>query len=223
MWGRAGNGKTYIGRAGADYLARMHSKESVESGFVYIKRQEILDKYVGESESQIRLAFDFCKRHYKKYGYPAILFIDEADAILMRRGSRTSAGMEQTIVPQFLSEMDGIEDSGTFVLLATNRADTLDTAVIRPGRIDRPVYVAPPTKENAPSIWNIHMRNVPLSKGVAEELIKTTNERLFSEQYPLYKLETTIGTRVFSLGSVVSGALSLVLPFLQALRSRGAV
>jgi proteasome-associated ATPase len=208
LWGRAGNGKTLIGRAAAGSLARMHSKESVESGFVYIKGPEILDKYVGESESQIRLAFDFCKRHYKKYGYPAILFIDEADAILMRRGSRTSAGMEQTIVPQFLSEMDGIEDSGTFVLLATNRADTLDPAVIRPGRIDRPVYVAPPTKENAPSIWNIHMRNVPLSKGVSsEELIKTTNERLFSEQYPLYKLETTIGTRVFSLGSLVSGAL----------------
>jgi len=208
LWGRAGNGKTLLGRAAAGSLARMHGKESADSGFIYIKGPEILNKYVGESESQIRIAFDFGKRHFKKHGYPAVLFVDEADAILMRRGTRTAAGMEMTIVPQFLSEMDGIEDSGVFVLLATNRADTLDPAVIRPGRVDRKIYVAPPTKENAPSIWNIHMRDIPISKGASkDQLIQTTNDMLFSDQFPLYLIDTPNGRRTFSLGNLVSGAL----------------
>lgn len=208
LWGRAGNGKTLLGRAAAGSLARMHGKEGAESGFIYIKGPEILDKYVGETESQIREAFAFGKMHFKKFGYPAILFIDEADAILMRRGSRTASGMEMTIVPQFLSEMDGIEDSGVFVLLATNRADTLDPAVIRPGRIDRKIYVAPPTKENAPSIWNIHMRKSPVAKNVTKaQLIEATNNALYSEQYPLYFIDTPKGRSTFSLGNLVSGAI----------------
>jgi len=208
LWGRAGNGKTLIGRAAAGSLARMHSKESVESGFIYIKGPEILDKYVGETESQIRDAFAFGKAHFKKYGYPCIIFIDEADAILMRRGMRTASGMEMTIVPQFLSEMDGIEDSGVFVMLATNRADTLDPAVIRPGRVDRRIYVAPPTKENAPEIWNIHMRKSPIAKDESRDnMIETVNNALFSDQYPLYLIDTPNGRKTFSLGNLVSGAL----------------
>ena len=208
LWGRAGNGKTLLGRAAAGTLARIHGKEAQNSGFIYIKGPEILDKFVGETESQIREAFTAGKTHFKKYGYPAVLFIDEADAIMMRRGSRTASGMEMTIVPQFLSEMDGMEDSGVFVLLATNRADTLDPAVIRPGRIDRKVYVAPPTKLNAPEIWDIHMRRAPMSKGISkEQVIKATNEALYSEQYPLYYIDTPKGRSTFSLGNLVSGAL----------------
>jgi proteasome-associated ATPase len=208
LWGRAGNGKTLIGRAAAGSLARMHGKESADSGFIYIKGPEILDKYVGETESQIREAFTFGKAHFKKYGYPAVLFIDEADAILMRRGMRTASGMEMTIVPQFLSEMDGIENSGVFVLLATNRADVLDPAVIRPGRIDRKIYVAPPTKENAASIWNIHMRNVPMAEGTdKDKLIQSVNDSLYSENYPLYLIDSSKGRKVFSLGNLASGAL----------------
>jgi proteasome-associated ATPase len=208
LWGRAGNGKTLIGRAAAGSLARMHGKESASSGFIYIKGPEILDKFVGETEGQIREAFVHGARHYKEQGYPAIIFVDEADAILMRRGSRTTAGMEMTIVPQFLSCMDGIEDSGVFVLLATNRADTLDPAVIRPGRIDRKIYVAPPTKENAPSIWTIHMRDIPVAKGSStEQLIQTTNDALFGEQYPLYIIASEGSKKTFGLGQLVSGAL----------------
>lgn len=188
-------------------LARVHGKESADSGFIYIKGPEILDKYVGETESQIREAFAHGKQHYKRHGYPAILFVDEADALLMRRGSRTTAGMEQTIVPQFLSEMDGIEDSGVFVLLATNRADMLDPAVIRPGRCDRKSYVAPPTRENAPLYFDIHMRKLPLSKGVSkEQLVAATIEALFSDRYPLYRVETPTGSRIFNFGHLVSGA-----------------
>ena len=208
LWGRPGNGKTLIGRAAAGSLARMHGKEAAASGFIYIKGPEILDKYVGETESQIREAFEYGKLHFKKYGYPAVIFVDEADAILMRRGSRTASGMEMTIVPQFLSMMDGIEDSGVFVLLATNRADTLDPAVLRPGRCDRRIYVAPPTQQNAPEIWNIHMKRSPMSKGVTkEQLIQATNDMLYSDQYPLYYIDSPKGRSTFSLGNLVSGAL----------------
>jgi len=208
LWGRAGNGKTLLGRAAAGSLARMHGKESASSGFIYIKGPEILDKFVGETESQIRQAFVHGDRHFKEQGYPAIIFVDEADAILMRRGSRTTAGMEMTIVPQFLSCMDGIEDSGVFVLLATNRADTLDPAVIRPGRIDRKIYVAPPTRENAPGIWAIHMRDVPVAKDSSgDQLIQSANDMLFSERYPLYYIDSPKGRSTFALGNLVSGAL----------------
>jgi proteasome-associated ATPase len=209
LWGRPGNGKTLLGRAAAGSLARMHGKEAQESGFIYIKGPEILDKYVGETEQRIGEAFDFGIAHFKKYGYPAVLFLDEADAILIRRGMRTASGMEQTIVPMFNARMDGIEDSGVFVILATNRADILDPAVIRPGRIDRKIYVAPPTKENASSIFDIHMRNVPVAKGVDKgQLVTATVDSLYSDKFPLYYLETEHnGRSIFSLGSLASGAL----------------
>jgi ATP-dependent 26S proteasome regulatory subunit len=209
LWGRPGNGKTLLGRAAAGSIARMHGKDSQESGFIYIKGPEILDKYIGETEQRIGEAFDFGVAHFKKHGYPAVLFIDEADAILIRRGMRTTSGMEQTIVPMFNARMDGIEDSGVFVILATNRADILDPAIVRPGRIDRKIYVAPPTKENAPSIFDIHMRNVPVAKGVSkEQLIAATVESFYSDKFPLYFIETEHnGRSVFSLGSLASGAV----------------
>jgi SpoVK/Ycf46/Vps4 family AAA+-type ATPase len=187
----------------------MHGKESQESGFIYIKGPEILDKYVGETEQRIGEAFDYGVAHFKKHGYPAVLFIDEADAILIRRGMRTTSGMEQTIVPMFNARMDGIEDSGVFVILATNRADILDPAIVRPGRIDRKIYVAPPTKENAPSIFDIHMRNVPVAKGASkEQLVAATVESLYSDKFPLYYIETEHnGRSIFGLGSLASGAL----------------
>jgi SpoVK/Ycf46/Vps4 family AAA+-type ATPase len=208
LWGRPGNGKTLLGRAAAGSLARMHGKEAQESGFIYIKGPEILDKYVGETEQRIGEAFDFGVAHFKKYGYPAVLFLDEADAILIRRGMRTAAGMEQTIVPMFNARMDGIEDSGVFVILATNRADILDPAIIRPGRIDRKIYVAPPTKETAPHIFDIHMRNVPVAKGASrEQLIAATVDSLYSDKFPLYYIESQQGRSIFGLGNLASGAL----------------
>src|SRR5271154_2983720 len=209
LWGRPGNGKTLLGRAAAGSIARMHGKEAQESGFIYIKGPEILDKFVGETEQRISEAFDFGIAHFKKYGYPAILFVDEADALLIRRGMRTTSGMEQTIVPMFNARMDGIEDSGVFAILATNRADILDPAIIRPGRIDRKIYVAPPTKDSAPQIFDIHMRNVPMAKGQSkEQIIATTNDMLFNDaRYPLYFIDSQKGRSTFGLGSIASGAV----------------
>ena len=207
LWGRPGNGKTLIGRACAGAIARIHKAESVDTGFIYIKGPEILSKWVGEPEEAVRTLFDHARLHFKKYGYPAIIFVDEADAILTRRGTRTAAGMEQTIVPMFNAEMDGMDDSGAFVLLATNRVEILDPAIIRPGRIDRKFYIGPPTLETAPEVFGIHMRDVPVSGCDKEQLIKTVTEALFGDKFPLYKLETNKGDRVFNLAHIASGAM----------------
>jgi len=208
LWGRPGNGKTLLGRAAAGAMARLFGRDAVESGFIYIKGPEILDKYVGETEAQIREPFAYGREHFKKHGYPCILFIDEAEAILMRRGIRSASGMEMTTVPMFNAEMDGIEESGVFVILATNRADVLDPAIIRPGRIDRKIYVGPPTKENAPEIFSIHMKNSPIAEGSSkEQLIIAANDAFYSDKFPLYFIETPNGKKVFSLGDLASGAM----------------
>ena len=208
LWGRPGNGKTLIGRACAGAIARVHSKESVSTGFIYVKGPEILSKWVGDAEEAIRTLFDHARAHNKQHGYPAVIFIDESDALLTRRGTRTAAGMEQTIVPQFCAEMDGMEDSGAFVLLATNRVDILDPAITRPGRIDRKFYIGPPTRDTAPEVFNIHMRGIPVTKECSTEyLIDFAVNELFGDKYPLYKLETDKGDRIFTLAHITSGAM----------------
>jgi ATP-dependent 26S proteasome regulatory subunit len=207
LWGRPGNGKTLLGRCCAGAIARAHGKEGADTGFLYVKGPELLSKWVGDTESGVRSLFDHSRLHYKEHGYPAVIFIDEADALLIRRGMRTTSGMEQTVVPMFNAEMDGMEESGAFVLLATNRADILDPAITRPGRCDRKFYIAPPTKESAVEIFSIHMRNVPIAaSGSKEQLIECANNAFFSDQFPLYKLETDKGIKVFSLAQLASGA-----------------
>jgi proteasome-associated ATPase len=206
LWGRPGMGKTLLGRACAGTIARVHKAESTATGFIYIKGPEILSKWVGEPEAALRGVFDQSRLHFKRYGYPAVIFFDEGDALLTRRGTRTAAGMEQTIIPQFCAEADGLEESGAFILIATNRMDILDPAVIRPGRIDRKFHVEPPTLETAMEIFNIHMRNVPVTES-KDKLIDAANKKLFSLAYPLYKLETTKGPQIFTLGDLASGAM----------------
>jgi ATP-dependent 26S proteasome regulatory subunit len=208
LWGRPGMGKTLLGRACAGAIARVHKAESVATGFIYIKGPEVLSKWVGDTEEAIRGLFDHARLHYKHHGYPAVIFIDEVDALLTRRGTRTAAGMEQTVVPQFNAEMDGMEESGAFVLLATNRIDTLDPSILRNGRTDRKFHIEAPTIFTAPEIFEIHMRDVPVANQCSkEQLIEAVNKALFSQTYPLYKLETNKGMRVFTLGDIASGAM----------------
>src|SRR5208282_5918152 len=103
--GRPGNGKTMLGKAVATSIAATHGQEAAASSFVYVKGPEILDKYVCETEKMIRSLFEQCRQHKKKHGYPAVLFVDEADAILANRTGNRNIGIGQTVVPQFLSEM----------------------------------------------------------------------------------------------------------------------
>ena len=203
LHGLPGNGKTMLGKATATAIAAAHGKKPTPGAFIYIKGPELLSKWVGETEQMIRGLFEQARRHEREKGYPAVIFIDEADALLTARGNRTASGMEHTIVPQFLSEMDGLEESGAIVLLATNRADMLDPAIVRPGRIDRKVHVTPPDRAATVRIFAICFGKVPAVAGLHDYAA----ERLFSASYPLYQLRTSKADMTFHLFHVISGAM----------------
>lgn len=212
LYGPPGCGKTMLGKAAATALAKLHNGKSVSSGFIYVKGPEILDRFVGVAEATIRSIFQRSRKHKEQHGYPAVIFIDEADAILGRRGSGISSDIERTIVPQFLAEMDGPEETGAIVLLATNRADILDPAVTRDGRVDRKIKISRPNLESARDIFALYLKSVPLSNGYTrEELAKTAALELFSEQRALYTVSLNGShkgkTLSFTLGHLASGAM----------------
>jgi proteasome-associated ATPase len=208
LYGPPGCGKTLCAKAAANSMARIHGKENYQSGFIYVKGPELLSKWVGQTEAEIRQLFVRGREHYKKHGYPALLFIDEADAILPMRGSGKSSDVENTIVPMFLSEMDGLEEAHLMVLLATNQPKRLDPAVTREGRVDRKVRVGRPTAKNAHEYFNLHMKGIPVAEGFeAEELTALTIRDLFSEKRGLYTVQYKKQTHLFKLGDAVSGSM----------------
>lgn len=208
LYGPPGCGKTLCAKSAANSMARIHGKENYQSGFIYVKGPELLSKWVGQSEAEIRALFARGREHYKKHGYPALLFIDEADAILPMRGSGKSSDVENTIVPMFLSEMDGLEEAHLMVLLATNQPKRLDPAVTREGRVDRHIKVSRPTVKNAGEYFAIHMKSIPVQKGFErDELAALTVKDLFSDKRTLYQVQYRKQTFNFRLGDAVSGSL----------------
>jgi len=205
--GPPGCGKTLLAKAAAGAISKLHGKMASASGYIYVKGPEVLSKWVGEAESTIRNLFNMARAHRMKHGYPAIVFIDECEALLSRRGSGISSDMDKTIVPAFLAEMDGLNDSGAMVILATNRPDRLDPAVVREGRVDRRIRVDRPNQTDAGEIFQIYLKKVPTCidpKGVAEQ----SADHLFSESTGLLRLTTADGeTFPFTMGHVSSGAM----------------
>ena len=208
--GPPGCGKTLLGQAAATGQARIKlGPDAGSDGFIYIKGPEVLTKWVGQPEAAIRGIFARARRHYKKCSYPALIFIDEADALLGRRGSGISSDMEKTIVPTFLSEMSGFEKSGAMVILATNRPETLDGAIIRDGRMDNRVHVPRPDRDTTANIALIHLRDVPLHKKFeTEQAAEIIADGIFNPEKLLYEIRMDGGNIVdFPLSGLVSGAM----------------
>ncbi len=160
LYGPPGCGKTLIGKATAYNLTkqlRSKSGADMREYFMHIKGPEILNMWVGESERMVREIFATA-REKRREGYMPFLFIDEAESILgTRRASRYSSILS-TLVPMFCTEMDGIDSlNEVVIILASNRADLIDPAILRPGRIDRKIKVNRPNKEGAREIYRIYL------------------------------------------------------------------
>ena len=150
LYGPPGNGKTLIAKAVAHALA----EETGAGGgvFLSVKGPELLNKFVGESERLIRLMFKRA-RERASGGRPVVVFIDEMDSLLRTRGSGVSSDVETTIVPQFLTELDGVESlDNVMVIGASNRIDMIDPAALRPGRLDVKIRVDRPDRQAALAI-----------------------------------------------------------------------
>lgn len=209
LHGAPGCGKTMLAKAVASAIRKAHGAAEAATAFIYVKGPEVLNMWVGNTEAQIRSLFAQAREHKAEHGYPAVLFIDEADAILGKRGSHSASILSSTIVPTFLAEMDGLHDNGAFVLLATNRPDTLDPAIVREGRIDRKVAVNRPAMRETAQILNIHLKRTVLAKGEdTAALAGNAAAELFSDQHKLYRVGLKgKGVHDFHIKHLLSGAL----------------
>ena len=161
LYGPPGCGKTLIAKAVANSLAKRVAERtgnsSQRSYFLNIKGPELLNKYVGETERQIRLIFQRA-REKSEEGVPVIVFFDEMDSLFRTRGTGISSDIESTIVPQLLAEIDGVESLRNVIVIgASNREDLIDPAILRPGRLDVKIKIERPDPDSARKIFACYL------------------------------------------------------------------
>ncbi len=206
LYGPPGCGKTLIAKAVANSLAKKVAARTGQEGksyFLNIKGPELLNKYVGETERHIRLVFQRA-REKASHGTPVIVFFDEMDSLFRTRGSGVSSDVENTIVPQLLSEIDGVETlENVLVIGASNREDMIDPAILRPGRLDVKIKIERPDAEAARDIFSKYLvAALPLhaddlsefsedAEATAAGMIRATVERMYTETEENRFLEVT--------------------------------
>ena len=195
LYGPPGCGKTLIAKAVANSLAKKVTEKTGnkdgKSYFLNIKGPELLNKYVGETERHIRLIFQRA-RDKASEGTPVIVFFDEMDSLFKTRGSGVSSDVENTIVPQLLSEIDGVEGlENVIVIGASNREDMIDPAILRPGRLDVKIKIQRPNAQGAAEILSkyltsdlpINEDDLAIHKGDREATVKTMIEKAVEQMY----------------------------------------
>ncbi|HEV8055410.1 MAG TPA: proteasome ATPase [Nocardioidaceae bacterium] len=209
LYGPPGCGKTLIAKAVANSLAKKVADKTGQDGtagksfFLNIKGPELLNKYVGETERHIRLVFQRAREKASE-GTPVIVFFDEMDSLFRTRGSGVSSDVENTIVPQLLSEIDGVEGlENVIVIGASNREDMIDPAILRPGRLDVKIKIERPDAESARDIFSKYLTaRLPLHEDDLAEfgdnrescvggMIQRTVERMYTELEENRFLEVT--------------------------------
>ena len=231
LYGPPGCGKTLIAKAVANSIAKKlagRTGKDIRSFFLHVKGPELLNKYVGESERQIREVFKKAKEKAEE-GLPVIVFFDEMDALFRTRGTGISSDVESTIVPQFLSEIDGVERLRNVIVIgASNRQDLIDPAILRPGRLDVKIRIERPDKKSAHAIFSKYLtEDLPyhadeLAQGqgnrlqMVQRLIGLTVEEMYSTADENKFLEVTYANgekemfyfKDFSSGALIEGIVA---------------